>query len=118
MNPVSLDLSLQEDREDRNDWKENIVLKRKIKKDPLDPKLRLLTPKQELEKLFKAKLTPATPRKITSKEWQVVTSPTPRRTGLRSRPGTPVLSEEEKRQRRQMLKDEVEEVCLDEEEDM
>ncbi|KAJ4479323.1 hypothetical protein J3R30DRAFT_2745916 [Lentinula aciculospora] len=105
--------SLLQDSKDRDEWKENLAPKRKVKKviaDPVGGKPLLLTPeakKLELEKLFKAKLTPATPRKTAAKEWQEVTSPTPRRTG-RSKVGTPVIiSEEEKKQRRRMLKDEV-----------
>lgn len=118
MNSEGLQITLEEDKDE---WKENIPQRRKIKKAITEPlPAKVLTPKQELEKLFKAKSTPATPRKVASKEWQEPTSPTPRRTGLRSRVGTPV-TEEEKRQRRQMLRDELEEaggIDEDEEEDL
>lgn len=115
MNPVSREVTLElEDDE----WKENVLPRRKIKKTITDPFPAKSTPKQELERLFKARSTPATPRKVASKERQEVTSPTPRRTALCSQAGTPIITEEEKRQRRQMLRDEVEESGeMDEDED-
>ncbi|KAF9076941.1 hypothetical protein BDP27DRAFT_1312856 [Rhodocollybia butyracea] len=105
--------------EDRDESKENFAPRRKLKKaitDPVDAR----TPeskKKELEKLFKAKSTPATPRKTASRETHEVTSPTPRRPGLRTKVGTPVITEEEKRQRRRMLRDEVEETALMDDDD-
>ncbi|KAJ3822442.1 hypothetical protein EV361DRAFT_325141 [Lentinula raphanica] len=111
VSPASSDQVL----EDRDDWKENVAPRRKVKKaisDPVDVKPTLLTPEAkrlEMEKLFKVKSTPATPRKTIPKERQEGTSPTPRRASTHSKAGTPVITPEEKRRRRQMLKDEVDE---------
>ncbi|KAJ3799216.1 hypothetical protein GGU11DRAFT_527389 [Lentinula aff. detonsa] len=122
VNPAILQ-SFAQDSKDCDEWKENVALRRKIKKansDPVDGKITLHTPeakKPEVEKLFKAKATPATPRKTEAKERQEVTSPTPRRASLRHKTGTPVTPDE-KRQRRQMLKDEVDEADGMDEEDI
>ncbi|KAJ3923554.1 hypothetical protein F5877DRAFT_63201 [Lentinula edodes] len=119
LNPTAVE-SLMKDCKERDEWKENLAPRKKMKKvviDSVDSKPMLMTPeakKLEMEQLFKAKSTPATPRKTAAKEWQEDTSPTPRRTGLRFQAGTPAISEEEKRQRRRMLKDEVEADRMDE----
>ncbi|KAJ3883926.1 hypothetical protein F5051DRAFT_2401 [Lentinula edodes] len=119
LNPTAVE-SLMKDCKERDEWKENLAPRKKMKKvviDSVDSKPTLMTPeakKLEMEQLFKAKSTPATPRKTAAKEWQEDTSPTPRRTGLRFQAGTPAISEEEKRQRRRMLKDEVEADRMDE----
>ncbi|KIK67831.1 hypothetical protein GYMLUDRAFT_795221 [Collybiopsis luxurians FD-317 M1] len=124
INPAALDSLSQ--LEDHDEWKENVVPRRKVKKaitESVEGKSTLLTPsskKLELEKLFKAKMTPATPRKTASKERHEVTSPTPRRYGLRSdsKTGTPVISEEEMKQRRRLLRDEVEDEVMGFDEDL
>ncbi|KAF5358973.1 hypothetical protein D9758_004782 [Tetrapyrgos nigripes] len=98
--------------------KENLPPKKKCKKSlsesPILDTEMLLTPggrKREMEKLVKAKATPATPKKTLVRERLEVTSPTPRRPSglLRSAGrGTP-LTAEEKKQRRKMLQEEAEE---------
>ncbi|KAL0567637.1 hypothetical protein V5O48_014356 [Marasmius crinis-equi] len=77
-----------------------------------------LTPdskKKELERIFKAKSTPATPKKTAGKERLEHTSPTPQRPGvsLGARPwiGTPSLTDADKRERRRLMMEEAEVGC-------
>ncbi|THV08342.1 hypothetical protein K435DRAFT_787834 [Dendrothele bispora CBS 962.96] len=103
---------------EKEDVKENLPPRKRSKKAvDVDSRTLLMTPegkKRELEKILEAKATPATPKKTMARERHEVTSPTPRRplTGHpRSAGGrTPVLTEEERKQRRRMLQDEVEEI--------
>ncbi|KAG7096729.1 hypothetical protein E1B28_004142 [Marasmius oreades] len=100
--------------------KENLPPRRSMKKAATEPVRNednglLLTPeskKRELEKMLKAKSTPATPRKIAGKERSEHTSPTPQRPAvpLGGRPwvGTPSLTEEDRRERRRLMMEEVE----------
>ncbi|KAK7470426.1 hypothetical protein VKT23_001852 [Stygiomarasmius scandens] len=106
--------------------KENLPPKKKGKKSvDADASSLLMTPegrKRELEKILKAKATPATPKKTSARERHEVTSPTPRRplTGQPRSTGrrTPALTEQEKKQRRRMLQDEVEEArCLNDDDE-
>ncbi|KAL0067625.1 hypothetical protein AAF712_005340 [Marasmius tenuissimus] len=103
--------------------KENLPPRRTLKKAVTEPvrsdnKALLLTPeskKRELEKILKAKSTPATPKKTAGKERLDHGSPTPQRTvmsfGVHPWMGTPPLTETDKRQRRLLMMEEVEVGC-------
>ncbi|KAK7060449.1 hypothetical protein VNI00_001214 [Paramarasmius palmivorus] len=97
--------------------KENFPPKKALKKPVMeaarvDGKTLFLTPeskKREMEKLIKAKSTPATPKKVTGKGRLEPSSPTPQRpTVIQTWVGTPILSAEERLARKQLMVDEVE----------
>ncbi|KAF9268177.1 hypothetical protein L218DRAFT_954554 [Marasmius fiardii PR-910] len=100
--------------------KENLAPRRVMKKAATEPAQNderglLLTPeskKRELEKMIKAKSTPATPKKTAGKERLEHTSPTPRRPAMplggHSWVTTPMLTEKERRERRRLMMEEVE----------
>ena len=103
--------------------KENLPPRTTLKKAVTEParsdnKALLLTPdskKRELEKILKAKSTPATPKKTAGKERLDHTSPTPQRIlapfGVHPRKGTTPLTDTDRRQRRRLMMEEVEVGC-------
>ncbi|ESK94458.1 hypothetical protein Moror_8116 [Moniliophthora roreri MCA 2997] len=82
----------------------------------VDGKAILPTPsskKRDLEKLVKAKSTPVTPKKVAGKDRLVPNSPTPQRPALslgavQNWVGTPIVSEEQRILRKQLMMEEVE----------
>jgi hypothetical protein len=116
-------------KRDKEGCKENVPPRRKAKKAATAPnsseltKAGLLSPggkQREVERIWKAKSTPATPKKLSVGGWDGTVTPTPRRYGpglvhdLTSPSRTTPVNLNERRERRRMLEEEVDEAGGDE----